>query len=228
MKNNMISKWILYRNKFIGNLVTKYTKDLDYVLDIGSGEELLRNYINPILFYIGVDKEPKRDYSIKADIMKWSPPDKNKSEYLEYAPEEGLRRSPYYISPEFSVIVMQEVLAHLPLPMNENMIPLLIKVKCWLKPDSHLIISVPNFSRLTNRISKPRYLDETHNIEFFPNDIDLFTCGHYEIIEKHFIILYLPCEKQIGWLIPDFLRRFVLRFFPSWSSHIVYVLKPKV
>lgn len=184
-----------------------YTKDLDYVLDIGSNDELLREYINPILFYIGVDKERRGKYSIKADIMKWSPP----------------RKTPCY-----SVIVMQEVLEHLPLPMNENMIPLLFRVKDWLKPEGHLIVSVPNFLRLTNRISEPKYLDETHNTEFFPDDMDLFTCGHYDIVEKHFIILYLPYEKLIGWLIPDFLRRLILRIFPTWASHIVYVLKPKV
>ncbi len=137
----MTSKYILYRNKFIADLVLKYSKlHLNNILDIGCGEGILNNYISAtnIIKYTGLDKKLRLDQITHPNIYKKCNV-LNNDELIKVTNNE-----------KYNIIVLQEILEHLPLPDIKYSIPLLIKIKSLLQSEGTIIISVPNINRLTN------------------------------------------------------------------------------
>lgn len=213
----MISKWIYYRNYFIAKLISRLIGQSDKILDVGAGDGILGKLIHHQdkfiqninwldQMYFPIDINPTAFWVEKKDILT--------------IPKSCFNKT-------FSVIVLQEVLEHL---SQESIFTLLPKLKAWLNDNGILVISVPNIDRLTNRVSfNPEYLDQTHVLEYKDGILDyVLKLFGFEIIEKHYIILYLPFEKYIGWIVPDILRRHILTHHPTWASHFVYVLSKDI
>lgn len=198
----MTSKFVIKRNKFIASLVRKYTEDLDSILDLGCGEGLLLRYLRRPVYYHGVDLNYLGNSNLieNSDITEW------KSDKM------------------YDIIVLQEVIEHL---RTYERLGVLHKCWEWMYDNSKFIVSVPNINRFTNRFCKiPKLLDETHQKEYEDMELDFVLEGmDFHIIEKHYWLLYLPFEKQIGWFVPDFIRNWILKMNPTLASHFVYVVQ---
>lgn len=197
----MTSKFIIKRNKFIASLVEKYTNPLDSVLDLGCGQGNLIRCMHIPVYYKGVDLNYVGNSHLieNADIMTWETDKK------------------------YDTIVLQEVLEHLTFLDSQEITK---RIKKFMHDESTLIISVPNFDRLTNIVLGHKYLDDTHKREYIDGYLDtVLEIDEYKIVKKYYFLLYLPFEKYIGWIVPDCIRNIILNRHPNWSSHIVYIAK---
>lgn len=230
----MESKFINYRNKFIANII--FVRAIDSfrdkkcfngvsILDLGCGEGTLIEEIRKLgstnfISYKGIDI--KLDEKQKKD-------DKNTNKkYEEIDIEQFLLREK---TEKYNFIVLQEVLEHLD---KDKTISILFRTIFRLSSEGTLIVSVPNYNRLTNKlvgfVGEKKFMDDTHKFEFVDGQLDgMLKILDYEIVDKKYIILYLGewIERGLGKLIPWNIRNFILKMKPKWASHFVYVCKYK-
>jgi len=175
------------------------------ILDVGCGEGFLAEQIQRMGNHVtGIDVLPDAkqqqffDQYISAD--------------LEYGVDPKM---PALCGREFDKVLLLDVLEHLRQPDK-----LLQDCRSFLKPNGHLIVSLPNIANITVRLmllfggfnyTERGLLDKTH-IRFFTRKTarKLLESNGYRIVEQKMTIM--PLELVLGLRPESFVMRMVQRF----------------
>ena len=171
------------------------------VLDLGCGEGFLSEQIQQLDNHVvGIDVLPEAKRQSGFDS------------YIHRDLEQGIRDLPALQGRQFGRILMMDVLEHLRSPEA-----LLQDAREFLKPDGHLIVSLPNVANITVRLMllSERFnytdrglLDKTH-LRFFTRRTArrLLESNGYHVVEQKMTIM--PLELALGLRPDHFLMRII-------------------
>lgn len=194
-------------------------KGFKTILDVGSGLGIMDQFIRHDVTLRGIDQNEK-EVALANEIAK-----KNGRNFTY---EVG---DVYHIPNEtkYDIIVISEVLEHVP---EDGGLLQMLREK-YLAPGGVIVASVPNWMRLGNRALKRRrqplkILDETHMREYTLEQIRwVFEHYGFTVLDERFAVLYFFHENFWSKLFPKngAVRGWLLRLFPSWASHFIYVVQ---
>jgi 2-polyprenyl-3-methyl-5-hydroxy-6-metoxy-1,4-benzoquinol methylase len=175
------------------------------VLDVGCGEGFLAERIQQMGNHVtGIDVLPRAKQQLSFD------------QYVSADLDQGIdSETPALRGREFDKVLLLDVLEHLRQPDK-----LLQDCRNFLKPNGHLIVSLPNIANITVRLmllfgefnyTERGILDKTH-LRFFTRKTSrrLLQANGYRIIEQRMTIM--PFELVFGWRPENVFARLLQRF----------------